>query len=290
MMALTLGAASARALGGIARAAQGGAQADRRHHRRTGGLHRTGAPVLRDSIEAGTFEDVFFAVPAAGEPDRLLRACRRALDAGRRLRREARAGTRTLSATERTIAALTAASVRVYEELCTLARLNRGRVYPSYDWLAEATALGRATVARALHALERSGFLVRQRRFTRVEDGGAGGARYRQTSNAYRPLLPARVLAYLPRWMRPAPVPVDQEAHDAARAETHQAMLATLSCRERAGVTVGGALGRVLASLGASIDRVTQDAACESQNHPQPLMDLFEQGPNGLALSAKTTA
>jgi biotin operon repressor len=105
---------------------------------------------------------------------------------------------------------LTTAAVRVFEELCTLARLNQGRVYPSYDRLAEATALGRATIARALQALKRCGFLVRQRRFKRVE---GEGPRYCQTSNAYRPLLPARVLALLPRWMRPTPIPIDQEQH-----------------------------------------------------------------------------
>jgi len=253
MTAFTLGEASARALGGMLRAST--ATPARARAPRSGGLHRTGAPVLRDSIEAGTFEEHFFAVPAKGEPDQLLRAARRALDAGRRLRREARAGTRTLTATERTIATLTAAAVRVYEELCTLARLNRGRVYPSYDWLAEATGLGRATVARALPILERIGFLVRQRRFKRVAGEGAGESpRYRQTSNAYRPLLPARVLGYLPRWMRPAPLPVDQEQHDAERAQAHGAMLAGLSCRDLALATVGGALGKVLARLGAGID------------------------------------
>jgi hypothetical protein len=187
MTAFTLGEASvrvlARAEGGLRDRSRASARTRTPH--RTG--HRTGAPVLRDSIEAGTFEELFFATPAPGETDRLLRACRRTLDAGRRLRREERAGTRTLSATERSIAGLTAAAVRVFEELCTLARLNQGRVYPSYDWLAEATALGRATVARALHALERCGFLVRQRRFKRVDGEGPC---YRQTSNAYRPLLP----------------------------------------------------------------------------------------------------
>ena len=284
MTAFTLGEASARALGGMlcARPVQQARPA------RSGGLHRTGAPVLRDSIEAGTFEEHFFAVPAKGEPDQLLRAARRALDAGRRLRREERAGTRTLTATERTIATLTAAAVRVYEEICTLARLNRGRVYPSYDWLAEATGLGRATVARALPVLERIGFLVRQRRFRRVAgegaDAAAGGRpRYRQTSNAYRPLLPARVLAYLPRWMRPAPLPVDQEQHDADRAEEHAAMRAGLSCRDLAMATVGGMLGKVLARLGAGIDGREDAARCESQNHPQPLMNSNDYGKTELA-------
>lgn len=263
MTAFALSSASARVL---ARAA--GARPTR-----SGGLHRTGAPVRRGSIEAGTFEEAFFAVPAPGETDRLLTACRRARDAGRRLAREARAGTRTLSATERRLAALTAGAVRVFEEICTLARLNRGRVFPSYDWLAEATGLGRATIARALVLLEAAGFLLRQRRFVRAEgQGGGGGAGeapcYRQTSNAYRPLLPAAVRAYLPRWLRPAPVPDDVLQREADRHEAEATMRAGLSCRDLAQVTVGGALGRILARLGARID-----AASESQNHTQPLVD-----------------
>ncbi len=70
--------------------------------------------------------------------------------------------------------------MRVYEDICTLARLNRGRVFPSYDHLTTATALGRATVARAIALLKEIGFLVRQRRFKRVE---GEGPRYKQTSN-----------------------------------------------------------------------------------------------------------
>lgn len=268
MTAFALGAASARVL---ARAAEAHARPRRSFvaigASRSGGLHRTGAPVLRNSIEAGTFEEAFFAVPAPGETDRLLQACRRARDAGRRLAREARAGARMLTVTERRLAALTAGAVRVFEEICTLSRLNRGRVFPSYDWLAEATGLGRATIARGLALLEAAGFLVRQRRFERVAGAMSGeGPRYRQTSNAYRALLPASVRAYLPRWMRPAPVPDDVLQHEADRREDDAAMLATLSCRELATVQVGGALGRVLARLGARIDQ-----ACESQNDPQPL-------------------
>ncbi len=279
MTVFALGQATARVL---ARAVEGGRgpTVQRASRPRPGGVHRTGAPVLRDSIEAGTFEELFFAVPAPGEPDRLLRACRRALDAGRRLAREARAGTRTLTCTERAIAALTPGSVRVFEEICTLARLNRGRVYPSYDWLAEATGLGRATIARALHLLERVGFLVRQRRFKRVEGEGPS---YRQTSNAYRPLLPSHVLAYLPRWMRPAPLPVDQQQHDAEQAADMAGMLAGLSCRELATATVGGALGRVLARLGARIDSTI---ICESQNQLQTQTKLYSCCKNELALTA----
>ena len=242
--------------------------------------HRTGAPVRRDSIEAGTFEDMFFAKPAKGECDRLIRMARTALDAGRRVKREARGQGRTLTGPERLLASLTAGAVRVYEELCTLARLNGGKVYPSYDRLASATALGRATVARALQILEDAGFLVRQRRFRRVEGEGAG-PRWKQTSNAYRPTAPKRLLSLLPRWLRPAPVPEDVLQHVGDHAEEQVRLKAQLSCRELAQITAGGALGRVLARLGATLDAMTP--LRESHSRPEPLSDLLEQGRAGLA-------
>jgi biotin operon repressor len=236
MVALTLGEAAARALGAA----------------RTG--RRSGAPVRRGSVEEGSFEDGFYAVPAPGECDRLVRAARGALDAGRRVRRAVRAGA-TPSVAERRLAAITAGAVRVFEELCTLARLNRGRVYPSYDRLAERTALGRATVARAIATLEEAGFLVRQRRFRRVEGEGPG-PRWMQTSNAYRPTLPERLLHLLPRWMRPVPLPADAVQREADRQEDIAAMGAK--------VGVSGALGAALARLGALIER-------ESHDDPEPL-------------------
>ncbi|WP_254447850.1 helix-turn-helix domain-containing protein [Sphingomonas sp. ID1715] len=263
MTAYTLSQATALALKGIRV----------RGPQRSGAVHRTGAPVLRGSLEAGTFEEGFFAVPAKGETDRLLRMARAAVDAGRRLKRLARTEGRELSAAERALAALTAGAVRVYEEICTLARLNGGRVFPTYDYLAEATALGRATVARALHLLEAAGFLIRQRRCKRVTAEGPG-PRYEQTSNAYRPTLPERLLGLLPRWLRPAPLPADAVQRLADRVEELAAMHGGLSCRELAETTVGGELGRLLARLGARIDAAER----ESQNHPQPLLKSYNNG------------
>jgi hypothetical protein len=51
------------------------------------------------------FEGVFFQVPAKGEPDRLIRTVRAALDAGRRLKRAARAEGRELSGPEQALTA-----------------------------------------------------------------------------------------------------------------------------------------------------------------------------------------
>lgn len=274
-MALTLGEAATVALDQM-RMGAGRVPAARPR------LHRTGAAIRRDSIEAGTFEDRFFAVPAKGETDRLLRMARVALDQGRRLKRAVRAEGLTLSPTEAAMTAMTASAVRVFEELCTLARLNAGRVFPSYDRLAEATALGRATVARALTILERAGFLVRQRRFKRVEGEGEG-PRYAQTSNAYRPIASARLMPHLPRWIAPSPIPDDAAHREAERVRAVVGMQASLSCRELAKTSVGGALGCVLAKLGAALDRHW----CESQNQPQPLPDSIYFMQNGLSLAGR---
>ncbi len=293
MTVFSFAQASARALGGVASGMGAGGMGASgmgvRAPARSGAPHRTGAPVRRDSVEAGSFEEAFFAVPAKGETDKLLRVARRTLDAGRQLRREARAQARSLTASERLVASLTAAAVRVYEEILTLARLNRGRVYPSYDYLAEATSLGRATIARALHVLEAIGFLVRQRRFQRVAGDGPG-PRYAQTSNAYRAMLPDRVLALLPRWMRPAPLPADAEWHAAERASAVATMVAGLSCRDFAQTMVGGDLGKVLARLGARIDAREQREARESQNHPEPLLNSHKNRLSGVGLVGRRDA
>lgn len=267
MTAFTLKEAAAMALRGVPARARGQGSTSAPPRRAP---HRTGAPVRRDSIEAGTFEDLFFAAPAKGETDRLLRLARAALDAGRRVRRAARIEERELTPPERALAAISAGAVRVYEEICTLARLNRGRVYPSYDRLAEKTALGRATIARAIDALEDAGFLVRQRRFRRVEGEGAG-PRWEQTSNAYRPTLPARVMALLPRWLRPAPPPADVVQRQADEAEEMARLRGQLSCRELAEVTLSGPLARALARLGRAIDTREIDAKRESHDDPEPL-------------------
>lgn len=268
MTAYTLGEAGALALARIGRRA---------------GVARETSPcaVLPNSREAGTFEHEFFASPAKGETDQLLRVARRALDAGRGLRRMARRGERALTASERTVAALTDGAVRVLEELLALARLNQGRVYPSYDHLARVTGLGRATVARGLRVLEEVGFLLRQRRFVRrVRDGAVEGEldterpgpRIAQTSNAYRMTLPRAVLAHLPRWMRPAPPPDDAAEHHAEHDAQQKAMRATLTCREHALAMLDGPLGRALAQLGAGIDARDShfDRAGGRESHADP--------------------
>lgn len=258
-----------------------GASSKRARSRRIGGQHCTGARVLRGSVEAGTFEEAFFVAPVKGETDRILRAARRILDVGRQLRREARSGDRVLTAAENLLTTLTSASVRVFEEILTLSRLNQGRVYPSYDRLAAVTGLGRATVARAIRILEGVGFLVRQRRFKRIEDAEGPGPRYKQTSNAYRAFLPASVRDYLPRRLRPSPVPDDAAQRIGEHAEDMEHMVQSLSCRELAETHVDGALGKALARLGAALDRRfeadLETEEREYQKDTQSLPHLYQQ-------------
>ena len=277
MGTLALGEALVGALGNVKMP-----RATAKSRTRSGAPHPTGAPVLRDSVEAGTFEHVFFVAPAKGETDRLLRAARRILDAGRQLRSEARRDGRDLTPAERLLTTLTSASVRVFEEILTLARLNKGRVFPSYDHLAEATSLGRATVARALRILEGIGFLVRQRRFKRI-DGDGPGPRYEQTSNAYRAFLPKVVQAYLPRWMRSAPVPDDELQREADRIEETEYMRSRLSRREQAEARMNGPLAKILARLEAALDAQER----ESQTDPQPLLNSLFKGSNGVGLTGQ---
>jgi DNA-binding transcriptional regulator YhcF (GntR family) len=270
MEAITLGDATLAALRGVH---------IRRKPARSGAPHRTGQHVLRDSIEAGTFEEAFFAAPAPGETDRFLRIAKQTLIAGKNLRRAAVAEGRSLSASERLLSSLTRSAIDVYERLLTIARVCHGRIFPSYDDLAEKTGLGRATVARALAVLEAIGFLVRQRRFVRVASDEPG-PRYEQTSNAYRLLLPERVMKFIPRWLRPAPLPDDELQRLADRAADTEAMLSRLSCKDLANELLQGPLAKVLAKLGASIDRQER----ESQNDPQPLPESYIKEIKGVGL------
>ena len=123
----------------------------------------------------------------------------------------------------------------------------------------------------AITPTNRVGFLVRQRRFKRLEGEGSG-PRYKQTSNVYWAFLPKFILPFLPRWMRPAPVPACELQREADRCEEQGAMLASLSCRELARAMIGGQLGKILAKLGAGIDAQGR----EYQNDPQPLTQSYD--------------
>ena len=244
--------------------------------KRSGAPHPTGAPIRRDSKEAGTFEEAeFFVLPQKGEPDRLLKNAETLLDVGRRLKREEREG-RKLSKTELAVSRLTAAAIRVYKEFCTYMRLCDGKVYPTYQTLAEKTALSRSTIGRVLPLLKNAELLVVQRRFKRADDS-EGQHRYKQTSSVYRPTIAERIAALIPWFRKPAPPPAEEIARaNEAREETAR-MLDELNCAEFARHHHGDSdLGRTLQRLGAKIDAQAEERAqCESYITPQPLHQII---------------
>lgn len=71
--------------------------------------------------------------------------------------------------------------------------------------------------------------------------------------------------------MRPAPIPDDELQREADRVEDIEYMQSKLSCQELAGTVADGQLAKVLARLGAAIDKQER----ESQTDTQPLMDSY---------------
>lgn len=233
----------------------------------------------RDSIEAGTFEDAFFSRPGKGETDRIYKRAV-ALSAGRaNLRARIAHEERDPTPREAAILRFSRNTLAVLDALLRIARVQAGRVYPTLDYLAEAVGVGRRTVIRALALLTELGFVLTQRRFKRVDVDGVG-PRYKQTSNAYRMLMPAWIEAHLPRWLRPAPLPADVVQQEAERIEQTAVMLSSLSRREYALATVDGQLGKVLARLGAALD--AKESECQSG--PQPLQSLYINSSERLGL------
>ena len=184
----------------------------------SGAINRTGAAVLRGSLEEGSFENRFWRTYQKGETDRLHQAavdlarCRRhRLRAARRLARSsdptAERGS-TLSP-DKPPPILSQSATAIFKLMCELGRLCKGEIYPTYDWFIEKTGFARATVARSLAQLKNAGFLLVQRRCKRVDRDGPG-PRYEQTSNAYRLEWPAGLERWLDGQRAPCPLPDDE--------------------------------------------------------------------------------
>lgn len=132
----------------------GGARFKRKPSR-SGATHRTGAPVRRDSIEAGTFEDAFFSRPSKGETDRIYKRAA-ALSAGRaNLRARIAHEEREPTPREAAILRFSRNTLAVLEALLRIARVQAGRVYPTLEYLAETVGIGRRTVTRLILAADR---------------------------------------------------------------------------------------------------------------------------------------
>ncbi|TKW64644.1 MAG: helix-turn-helix domain-containing protein [Paracoccus denitrificans] len=250
---LTLTHQRASTIGEITAQILGRARGD---SRRRGGLHITKQPVHGGSKEAGSFhEEAFFG--------RLTKASRRAIERGgdmmfeigKRALRDARRTGRELTAFERKCVRITGSTLRVLATMLYMDKLFKGRVYPSYEMIADWAIVSRATVHRALKALEAAGLLARLRRYVQTEDETIG-ARSEQTSNAYRLELPAVVRDLIERRFRPAPMPDDEAQRQRDRLSDHAAMLSSLPKADYIRATTGDAeLAKVLVRLWEGIEK-----------------------------------
>ena len=226
---------------------------------RTGTPNPTGAPVLRGSLEEGTFEGRFWRPYQRGETDKLYDRALQLARASRLHRRDREADDDNRHAggsRNDAIPALSQSATLIFKLLCDLGRLCRGEIYPTYEWLAEKSGLARATVARALSQLRSIGFVTAQRRCKRIKRQGPG-PRFEQTSNAYRLEWPPRLGRWLGQTSAPCPLPDDEMVRLANIADEREAMRST----ERKD---GPSLRDVLDRIEAGIER-------ESQKEPQPL-------------------
>jgi len=274
MGAVTLARASFMALDRIERA---------RSRSRSGAPNRTHAHVHPNSRKAGTFEDDFFYTYAKGETDRLYKNAVELLKRKNAIRRLARSEERQLTEDERLVTLITPAAVRVFEQLTHLARTCAGKVFPTWEWIETHTGLSRASVGRGLSILARMGLLDKQRRCVPIDPPvDRPKARNAQTSNVYRMSFPNRLARFLPRWLRPVPLPDDVVQRETDRIEEIETMRLWRTPRQVVVEEIEDeGLRRVLDSLAIAIERQ------ESQKNGQPLLDSYILGKDGVGLDGQ---
>ena len=274
MGAVTLARASFMALDRIERA---------RPRSRSGAPNPTRAHVHPNSRRAGTFEDDFFYTYAKGEPDRLYKKAVELLKRKNAIRRLARSEGRQLSEDERLVTLITPAAVRVFEQLTHLARTCAGKVFPTWEWIERHTGLSRASVGRGLSILAKMGLLDKQRRCVPIDPpADRPKARNAQTSNVYRMSFPNRLARFLPRRLRPVPLPDDVVQRETDRIEEIEAMRLWRTPRQVVAEEIEDAgLRRVLDSLAIAIEKQ------ESQKNGQPLLDSYILSTDGVGLDGQ---
>ena len=166
---------------------------------------RTHQPVRRRSHLAGKHDRQFWKPISRAEARQIVLAARKFDMANRR------AGERN--------GPLGHVAIEILELFANLVSFKTGQLDPSLEYLCRKLARSKDAVHRALKALRAHGFLDWLRRYVPTENGGRG-PQVKQTSNAYRLLLPRKALQWLGAWGRSIPLPDDfAHATDARRAE-----------------------------------------------------------------------
>jgi DNA-binding transcriptional MocR family regulator len=164
--------------------------------------------------------------------------------------------------------------------LLELARTCAGKVFPTWEWIEQKSGRSRATVHRALKNLAAVGLLDKQRRCVPIEPtADRPKAKNEQTSNVYRMRFPNCLVRFLPRKLRPVPLPDDVVQGEADRIEAIATMRLWRSPRQVAAEDFDDAgLGRIMLSLATAIERE------ESQKNGQPLKDSSILARTGVGL------
>ena len=157
--------------------------------------------------------------------------------------------------------------LEVLRELLRLIDYKTGRLDPSIATICERVRRSRDAVTRALAALRDAGFLDWVRRYEPTDNEGQRGPQVKQTSNAYRLLLPAIAEKLLGRLWRPAPAPEDDSARREAQRAEQAAQIAALPLWEQPALMVeDSSLAAILARLGRGVaerESVERSESCQ---------------------------
>lgn len=145
-------------------------------------------------------------------------------------------------------------ALEILELLANLVDYRTGRLEPSLDTMMQRLRRSRDAIVRGLAALRSHGFVDWLRRYVESDSAGGKGPQVKQTSNAYRLVMPERARACLGAYGKPAPLPEDYEQANAERAAALEAYRTTLPLDQLALFEVGdNPIGRALARLGRNI-------------------------------------
>jgi len=175
---------------------------------------RTFQPIHRRSKLAGRCEAGFWQRFAPGQVGDFMRAAER-FDRAKREKGQPQGP-------------LGPVGLEVLRELLNLIDHATGRLDPAIDTIAVRIKRSRDAVWRALKSLRAHGFIDWIRRYVPAPTAGGAGPQVRQTSNAYRLMVPAAAKALLGKLTRP-PVPDDYEHRRKAIADALRSMEADAS-------------------------------------------------------------
>ena len=205
---------------------------------------RTGQPVRRNSKAVGSFEHRYWTRFDPKERNARMRAIEMHAE--------------TTKQPGKRNGAVGHVGVRLYRELMRIVCFKTGRLDPAIDTLAKKISRSRSAVIEALAELEAEGFLERQRRVEPVENPDAFGPQVKQATNAYRLTLPKAAAEMVRRVMRRPTEAQRRTAEERDRQARTTAALDQHVSAEQVGhaIAAGTSLASVVASLGASFDRM----------------------------------